>query len=130
MNDSLTNTNYLQSFEDDLTSITFLEGEFMYKFKDDGNLLYITSLDVIGNGTDSYYGKLDLENPTAGVNNKFINNSIIAAMGLKNGIVYYFDFEANEIKSVDIMSPNAEEETILRNVLKDVNNDFLEEYSI
>lgn len=111
VNDSLTHTNYLQSVEDELE--VFIEGAFAYSVEDGGENTYITSLDALGTGTADYYGTIDLSNPSEGVTNQFVSNSITQAVVAANEDFYYYDFEAREIKKLNLLDSNPSGETVI-----------------
>ncbi len=119
VNDSLTHTNYLQSNEDEL--IPFIDGEFMFSSRKGSNLLFTLAIDVSGFDPDSYFGTLDLDDPNAVVENKFIAHT--RTLALKDDIIYYWDFVSNEIRSVDILIPNAVANTLLSNVVENLESD-------
>lgn len=119
VNGNLTHTNFLQSNEDEL--IPFIEGEFMSGSRKGSNLLYTLSSDVSFVGKDSYFGIIDLNDPASGVQNQYIANA--STIALRDDIVYYWDFVSNEIKSVDILNPNAGTNRLVRNVVDDLEFD-------
>ncbi|MEM8565986.1 MAG: hypothetical protein AAGF85_05960 [Bacteroidota bacterium] len=115
VNDSISHTNYLQSSEDNLE--VFLQNEPVSSFSEGNSALYVVSVSISGPDGEYYYGIMDVDNPDAGVTNKFIGGSeITTAFAAKDDEIYYYDSDASAIRKLNLTSVEPEPTDVINNV--------------